>query len=104
MHAVTGRTKLLRLANDIANSCTKLVWQKVEPRLHTMTGAQARGYIRAKSGRAVRIQLNHALRRNLVSPGQQSKLIKMTVDALIKTILRQYYSQHVTPVEQTRAA
>ena len=104
INAITGRSHLLSLANDIADSCTKLVWQKVEPRLHSMTSGQARGYIRAKAGRTVRLQLNHALRRNLVSPRQQNQLLKMTMDALTQTILHRHYSQHVTPVEQRRAA
>ena len=104
LNAVTGRSKLLQLVNAIANSCTKLVWLKVEPRLHTMTSDQARGYIRAKAARTVRLQLNHALRRNLVPPRHQDKLLQLTMDALVQTMLHQHYRQRLRPVEQTRAA
>ena len=104
INSITGRSKLEGLASEIADSCSKLVWQKVESRMHSMTGPQARGYIRAKAGRTVRLQLNHALRRNLISPRQQSKLLKMTMDALTHTLLQAHYRQRVTPVEQRRAA
>lgn len=104
LQAITGQAKLSRLADNLAYACSNVVWQKVESRIDTMTHSQARGYVRAKAGRTVRLILSDSLRRNLVSPRQQSKVLEMTMNAIVEQTLLKYRGQQPQTLGLQRAA
>jgi hypothetical protein len=104
IQAITGQEKISRLADNLAYACSNVVWQKVESRIDTMTHSQARGYVRAKAGRTVRLILSDTLRRKLISPRHQTKVVEMTMDAIVEQTLLRYRGQQPQTLGLQRAA
>ena len=101
---ITGRANLNRLAENLAHACSSVVWQKVESRIDTMTHSQARGYVRVKAGRTVRLILSDTLRRNLIPPRHQTKVLELTMDAIVEQALLKYRGQQPQTLGLQRAA
>jgi hypothetical protein len=102
--AITGQAKLNRLAENLAHACSSIVWQKVESRIDTMTHSQARGYVRVKASRTVRIVLSDTLRRNLIPTRHQTKLLELTMDAIVEQALLKHRGQQMQTLGLQRAA
>jgi hypothetical protein len=104
IQSITGRAKLNRLAENLAHACSSIVWQKVESRIDTMTHSQACGYVRVKARRTVRLILSDTLRRNLIPPRHQTKILELTMDAIVEQALLKYRGQQAQTLGLQRAA
>ena len=101
---LTGEAKLKAIAEQVANSCAGIVWDKVSHRVHSMTTPQAQGYIRGRAGRTVKVQLEQAILRNGIAKSRRTKMMDFTMNSLINMMLDRKHEQQLVPAVARRAA
>ena len=101
---LTGEAKLKAVAESVANSCATIVWNKVNHRVHDMTTAQAKGYVRGRAGRSVKIQLEQALLRYGIAASRRPKVLELAMQSLIGTMLERKHERQLVPAVIRRAA
>ena len=101
---LTGEAKLKAVAENVATSCATIVWSKVNHRVHDMTTPQARGYVRGRAGRTVKVQLEQALLRNGIAASRRAKVSELAMQSLIGMMLERKHERQLVPTVVRRAA
>ena len=101
---LTGDAQLKEVAEKIAQSSASIVWTKVAHRVDGMTMPQARGYVRGRAGRTVKVQLEQALVKHGIHEARRTKVLDYAMNSLIATILDRKHEQQLVPTITRRAA
>ncbi len=101
---LTGEAKLKSVAENVAQSCAAIVWKKVSHRINEMTTPQAQGYVRGRSGRTLKVQLEQALVRYGIQESRRTKLTDMAMNSLIALTLQRKHEQQLVPNVIRKAA
>ena len=99
-----GEARLKEVAENVAESCANIVCNKIAHRVHQMTSPQARGYVRGRAGRTVKVQLEQALVRNGIHELRRTKLMDLAMNSLIGSMLERKHEQQRVPAVIRKAA
>ena len=69
-----------------------------------MTTPQARGYVRGRAGRTVKVQLEQALLRNGIAASRRAKVSELAMQSLIGMMLERKHERQLVPAVVRRAA
>jgi len=106
MNWLRGGQNLEALAIRIADAAEAAVWQAVHGKLNSMNRAEARGYVFARSGAAVKQQSQRCLAGHpQISPRTLDELVVRARWRVVdRTLQRSVYEQAARETTQRRAA
>jgi hypothetical protein len=73
------------LAEQIAIRCRTAVWQRIEHRMHGLSLAEARGYVRVKAAQVIRQQVDRIMESDeAVRPAVRPQLEELAMEAVLR--------------------
>jgi hypothetical protein len=76
---------LSALAEQIAIRCRTAVWQRIEQRVHGLSLAEARGYVRVKAAHIIRQHVDQVMQSDeSVRPAARPQLEELAMEAVLR--------------------
>ena len=93
------------LADRIASRSRQRVWDRVSHRMYALTGAEARGYVRARAAAIVEEETDRLIAEEGGKAAQQRmRILRDAGDSVIRLVLEQAQISRQTPQPLRRAA
>lgn len=86
MNRFRSHTSLTQLADKVAECCFESAWQRVDPRLVTMSANESRGYIRARGASLITRHVEAVATRNELAADRTPQLYALAVESLISRV------------------
>ena len=78
------------LAAKVASRSRHAVWDRVSHRLHSLTGAEARGYIRARAAAVIEAEADRLIKEEAgKAAGLRERVLRDATDSVIRLVLEQ---------------
>ena len=105
VNRLRGEDVLQKLAEETAAACIDEVWKRVVGRIINMRVLEARGYVRARSIRVIRVAVDRQIgsQSSLVRM-QRSRLIDQTVNVVIAMVMPRLVEAKQVEPSLSRAA
>jgi len=85
-----NQSKIDTVASQIAEACFEEVCTKLSTQCNAMTLSEARGYVRVRTGQAVRRHTRRWIARSQEVPGQwSSRIVRQATEQIVPRVLRQ---------------
>ena len=96
---------LEKFVRSIVDLCEPAVWQRIEGRTSTMSPAEARGYIRARSAVVVNEQVGQALRKHTNWPARlKAEVLERTTHDTVRQVHFRLLNLRHPIIERRKAA
>jgi hypothetical protein len=101
---LSGEAKLAEIAEEAAFRVRPAVWERVRWQLGTMSPAESRGYVRARSAAVVQREIDRLIRHDAsVRPAARARLIALTKENLLGILADQATFAAPLPKQQSRS-
>ena len=105
VNRLRGEDKLQKIAEETASGCIDEVWDRVEGRIRNLQVMEARGYIRARSIRVIRVAVDRQIQSQpAIIRMQRSRLINESVNVVIGMVMPRMVEARQNAIPLTRAA
>jgi hypothetical protein len=100
-----GDARVAELAETIAEQSLEAVRDRIDGRIASLSMAEGRGYIRARSAAVVRPAVDETLRSNReVKPAWRSQLVERATEEVVRRLLWEELSRRREAAPARRAA
>lgn len=95
--------KLEQSAHQLAARAAEALFESATNRVQTMSPAEARGYLRARAGVAVRATA-HELNASQFSSEARSRIIELAIDQVVRLVIKKQTQTRTVAFVRNRAA
>jgi hypothetical protein len=93
------------LGEKVANRSRSAVWERVSHRMHTLQGAEARGYIRARALAVIELETDLLItEEGLKAARHREQILRDASDSVIRLVLEQSQNIRRSKLPMRRAA